>query len=180
MRRHAVRRPSQDGEAASLRDAGGARGLIFAWWSIEGRAPQWSLPDDPREEPGWTDFEIRTLRFAGHPQETTENSVDLVHLRYVHGYDSVDRIGRLSVDGACLESDFDFKRVRTIARVASLTFNISANTRIYGLGYSYVKIREHSIGMDMRLRSMVEREWEELDVAIEDVYRRHEEEEASS
>ena len=77
--------------------------------------------------------------------------MDLVHLRYVHGYDSVDRIGRLSVDGACLESDFDFKRVRTIARVASLTFNISANTRIYGLGYSYVKIREHSIGMDMRL-----------------------------
>ena len=33
---------------------------------------------------------------------------------------------------------------------------------------------------NMRLRSMVEREWEELDVAIEDVYRRHEEEEASS
>ena len=33
---------------------------------------------------------------------------------------------------------------------------------------------------NMRLRSMVEREWEELDVAIEDVYRRHEQEEASS
>jgi len=101
-------------------------GLIFAWWGIEGRAPQWSLPDYPREEPGWTDFEIRTFRFAGHPQETTENSVDLGHLRYVHGYANVDRVARLSVDGACLNSDFDFRRVRTIARVAKLTFDITA------------------------------------------------------
>ena len=126
-------------------------GLIFAWWGIDGRASQWRLPADPREEPGWTDFEIRTLRFAGHPQETTENSVDLGHLRYVHGYDNVNRVERLSVDGACLTSNFEFKRVRTIAKVASMTFDISANTRIYGLGYSYVDLREHSIGMDMRL-----------------------------
>ena len=33
---------------------------------------------------------------------------------------------------------------------------------------------------NMRLRSMVEREWTELDVAIEDIHRRHEEEQASS
>ena len=33
---------------------------------------------------------------------------------------------------------------------------------------------------NMRLRSMVEREWSDLDVAIEDVYRRHEEEQGSA
>ena len=33
---------------------------------------------------------------------------------------------------------------------------------------------------NMRLRSMVEREWSELDVAIDEVYRRHEEEEEAS
>ena len=32
----------------------------------------------------------------------------------------------------------------------------------------------------MRLRSMVERTWAELDVAIEDVHRRHEQEQQSS
>lgn len=32
----------------------------------------------------------------------------------------------------------------------------------------------------MRLRSMVEREWSELDIAIDDVYRRHEEEQTQS
>ena len=126
-------------------------GLVFAWWGIEGRAPQWSLPADPQEEAGWSDFEIKTIRFPGHPQETTENSVDLGHLRYVHGYGNVDRPGRMSVDGPCLESRFDFRRIRTIAKIATMTFDLSAVTRIFGLGNSYVEIREHSIGVDMRL-----------------------------
>ena len=94
---------------------------------------------------------IGTIRFAGHPQETTENSVDLAHLRYVHGYNSVDRIEPASVDGPRLESRFDFRSIRKIAKFANLTFNISAVTRVYGLGYSFVEIRERSIGMDMRL-----------------------------
>ncbi len=126
-------------------------GLIFGWWGIDGRAPAWTLPKEPLEQEGWCDYDITTLRFPGHPQETTENSVDLAHLRYVHGYDNVDRPRRMTIDGHRLESRFDFKRVRTIARFATMTFNVSAVTHIYGLGYSFVDIREHSIGMNMRM-----------------------------
>ena len=126
-------------------------GLVFAWWGIEGREPQWGLPADPPDQNGWSGLEIRTLRFIGHPQETTENSVDLGHLRYVHGYDSVDRVARVSVDGHYLESRFSFRRPRKIAGIATLTFDVSACARIFGLGYSFVEIRERSIGMDMRL-----------------------------
>ena len=126
-------------------------GLIFAWWGVDGRPPQWTLPTESLDQDGWCDYEITTLRFPGHPQETTENSVDLAHLRYVHGYDNVDRSARMLVDGHRLESRFKFKRVRTIARFARLTFSVSADTHIYGLGYSFVDIREHSIGMNMRL-----------------------------
>ena len=77
--------------------------------------------------------------------------MDLAHLRYVHGYDNVDRPGRMLVDGPRLESRFDFRRIRTIAKFATMTFSISAVTHIFGLGYSFVEIRERSIGMDMRL-----------------------------
>ena len=91
------------------------------------------------------------MRFPGHPQETTENSVDLAHLRYVHGYDNVNRIGKIAMDGPYLESCFDFRRVRRIAKFGKFTYDVSAFTRIYGLGYSFVEIREHSIGMDCRL-----------------------------
>ena len=60
-------------------------GLIFAWWGIDRREPQWHLPTDLSDQTGWSGFSICTLRFPGHPQETTENSVDLGHQRYVHG-----------------------------------------------------------------------------------------------
>ena len=100
---------------------------------------------------GWTNLNIKTFRFPGHPQETTENAVDLAHLRYVHGYGNVDRVEQVSVDGHRLESRFDFGRVRKIAKIATLTFDLSATTGIFGLGYSYVEIHERSIGMDIRL-----------------------------
>ena len=126
-------------------------GLIFAWWGIDGREAQWSLPEDALDQDDWTNIKVKTTRFPGHPQETTENSVDVGHLRYVHGYDSVVRIGKVSVDGPRLDSDFDFRSSRSIAKIATLHFDISARTRIFGLGYSFVQIREKSIGMDLRL-----------------------------
>ena len=126
-------------------------GMVFAWWGINGRPAQWSLHEDPPTGADWTDLGFRTVRFPGHPQETTENSVDLAHLRYVHGYDSVNRVGSVSVEGAFLESCFDFRRSKRVAGIVDIVFDVSAVTEIYGLGYSFVNIREHSIGMDSRL-----------------------------
>lgn len=124
--------------------------LIFAWWGNGGRPSQWDLPEDPPMDTDWGKIGYRTMKFPGHPQETTENSVDIAHLRYIHGYDSVHPVGSVSVDGPYLKSCFDFKRTRTIAGVKSL-YDVSAITHVYGFGYSYVDIREHSIGMDARL-----------------------------
>ena len=105
-------------------------GLIFAWWGIGGRAPQWSLRADPPDQAGWTDFNIRTLRFPGHPQETTENSVDMAHLGYVHGYGNVNLVGPVSVDGPRLESRFDCRTTRAIAGIVTLTLDFSVNTLV--------------------------------------------------
>ena len=57
-------------------------GLIFAWWGIGGRPPQWSLPPDPPDEEGWSDFEIWTTRFPGHPQETASGEVSVATLLF--------------------------------------------------------------------------------------------------
>ena len=126
-------------------------GLVFAWRGIDRRPPQWSLPEEPSTAAEWSNLEIRTLRFPGHPQETTENSVDLGHLRYVHGYDNVKAVGTATMDGSCLVSRFDFKRRRRIAGVADLVYDVSATTYVHGLGYSFVDIHERTIGMDTRL-----------------------------
>ena len=126
-------------------------GLIFAWWGIGGRAPQWHLPADQPDQVGWSSLNIWTARFAGHPQETTENSVDLAHLRHVHGYDSVGRVEPLEVDRHRLRSHFHFATTRRIARIATLKLEVTADTLVVGLGYSYVEVREHTIGLDTRL-----------------------------
>ena len=75
----------------------------------------------------------------------------MAHFCYVHGYGNVDRSEPVVMDGPYLESRFEFRRIRRIAKIASLTLDLSVCTRVFGLGYSYVEFRETSIGMDMRL-----------------------------
>ena len=68
--------------------------------------------------------------------------MDLAHLRYVHGYDNVDPVQGVSVDGPSVETSFDFTRVRKIAGMANLSFDCSARVRVLVLGYSFVQVRE--------------------------------------
>ena len=126
-------------------------GMVFAWWGAGGRPPQWSLPEDPPSPAEWGELEYRTLRFPGHPQETTENSVDLAHLSYVHGYDSVSRVGSVLVDGAEFRRAFDFRRSRRIGGIAKIEFDVSAVVQVFGLGFSFVDIHERCIGVRSRL-----------------------------
>ncbi len=126
-------------------------GIVFAWWGIDGRPPQWHFPEDPETGPEWSRLRFQTIRFKGHPQETTENAVDLAHLRYVHGFHNVSRADPLVVNGAFLVSNFNFKRTQRIAKVVNIDFDIAARTDIYGLGYSLVEIHERSIEMRARL-----------------------------
>ena len=126
-------------------------GMVFAWYGLGGRPAHWFLPDDPPAGAEWGELGYRTLRFHSHPQETAENSVDIGHLRYVHGYENVNPVGSVSVDGAYLKSCFDFKRVRRILGVKDLVYDVSVVTHIHGLGYSYVEIHEKTIDMHARL-----------------------------
>ena len=126
-------------------------GMVFAWWGVGGRAPQWDLPDDPPAGAEWSRLRSTKLRFRGHPQETTENSVDVEHLGYTHGYHDVAPTGTISIEGAYLRSCFDFTNVNRFAGLFNMTSEVSAVTHVHGLGYSFVEIQEKTIGLDARL-----------------------------
>ena len=126
-------------------------GMIFGWWGLGGRPAQWRLPEAPQPDSGWSDIRHTTLRFPGHPQETTENAVDLAHLRYVHGYDNVRRTARLEIDGAHLLSCFDFMGAYRVAGAIKGSFDVCSATHVYGLGFSLVDFEERSIGYRARL-----------------------------
>ena len=128
-------------------------GLIFAWWGIDGREPQWRLPDESSGlgPEGWSRPLVRTTRLRGHPQETTENAVDLAHLNYVHGFQNVEQVGAVSVDGPVLRTDFEFTHRVAYAGIEVGVFDIAAKVTIIGLGYSFVDVHERTIDMDTRL-----------------------------
>ena len=63
----------------------------------------------------------------------------------------LNRIGTIKVDGSYLKSSFDFTRSQTVAGMNIYTYDVSAVTHVHGLGYSYVEVQEHGIGMETRL-----------------------------
>ena len=121
-------------------------GMVFAWWGIRGRPPQWELPEVPHVGSGWSGLRFRTLRFPGHPQETTENSVDLAHFRYVHGYENVRQVGTTTFDGPYLRNRFDFRTRVSLGVLPSFGLDVSVVTHIFGLGYSQVEIDVPTVG----------------------------------
>ena len=129
-------------------------GIVFAWWGKNGRPAQWHIPVDDAEEDAsdWSGLNLQTLRFRGHPQDTTENIVDLSHLMYVHGYDSVTHKEPLVVEGPYLTRAFDFRRPQSLGKLGKMEFDVSTKTQVFGLGYSYVQIHERSIGIRARMR----------------------------
>ena len=126
-------------------------GLVFAWYGVGGREPQWRLPQESPNQDGWSRPLIRTTRFRGHPQETTENALDLAHLSYVHGFASVRQAGSVSIEGPVLRTAFDFTQRVTYAGIPAGVFDVSAQVTVVGLGYSFVEVYERTIGMDTRL-----------------------------
>lgn len=124
-------------------------GMIFAWWGIDGRPPQWSLPADTGVEGKWSELAFETIRFPGHPQETTENSVDLAHLRYVHGFENVHRMEPLKIEGHYLRSHFELTRTQNLGGL-KIHLDLCARADIYGLGVSYVSIHERSIDLHIK------------------------------
>ena len=126
-------------------------GMVFAWWGSGGRASQWSLPEDPQVGEGWSKIAFHHFHFPGHPQETTENSVDLAHLRFVHGYDNVRQVEPVLIDGAYLRSCFDFESRMSFAGLKQILVDLSTVTHVHGLGFSYVEFEERSIPIQARL-----------------------------
>ena len=124
-------------------------GMILAWWSADGGPPRWELPESPSNA-DWGKVRMTTLRFRGHPQETTENSVDVEHLAYTHGYVDVEPRSA-TIEGAYLNSVFDFTVIRRIAGPWKTLARVETDVHVHGLGYSLVEAYEKTLNLHSRL-----------------------------
>lgn len=124
-------------------------GLLLMWYHAEGHAPDWEIPALPTE--GYLPLLHREWTLHSHPQETTENSVDIGHLSVVHGYTNVEMHGEVVTDGPYLTARYAMSRpVPFLGRhIASMRNRFELH--VYGLGYSYVDVTVESYHIQTRL-----------------------------
>jgi hypothetical protein len=105
------------------------------------------------EQAGWSPLVHTAFRLHDHPQETTENSVDLGHFAFVHHYEDVRSLRDLQTAGPYLSTVYAVRRripfISSLVRSARIGFEFE--TQIYGLGYSLVNVRFPSLPVNARL-----------------------------
>jgi nitrite reductase/ring-hydroxylating ferredoxin subunit len=142
-------RPPPKCQSAStpLREVDGVIYALQRPTDRRGQARGWEPPEVGFE--GWAP--LRTALFEAvstHPQETTENSVDLGHFAAVHGYEDVEIISPLETDGPHLTISYRMRRrnlIPGLPRIAT-RFDIT----IWGLGYSFVEVSVENMPLSTR------------------------------
>jgi phenylpropionate dioxygenase-like ring-hydroxylating dioxygenase large terminal subunit len=113
-------------------------GVIFVWHDAAGRPPAWQLPALDIE--GWSAIHFERLSLGGHPQETTENSVDVGHFSVVHGYTGVKEIAPARTEGPYLTARYAMTRAVTPLARLGARMSTEFTVHVHGLGYSRVDV----------------------------------------
>lgn len=124
-------------------------GFVFAWYHPEHNAPEWEIPVLPGPEEGWTTFRTRAIEVSSHPQETSENSVDVGHFVQLHKFGKAWYEGELEVEGHLLKGAYgiDYLIGGKIPLLAKF------KVEVHGLGYSLVQV--HLERFDARINLLV-------------------------
>lgn len=111
---------------------------VLAWHAPDGQGPSFEVPASSADDLGPWRFARR--RLTGHPQDTTENSVDLGHFSTLHGYAEVEQIAPLEVDGARLRIAYRARRPARLLRTGRQALEIIYEIEAWGLGWSRVDV----------------------------------------
>ena len=123
-------------------------GVTLAYWHPEQTEPDWFVPE--LESSGWSKLLYAGEVIKTHPQETSENGVDITHLPYVHGYSEVENVGSLHVDGRFLQNKFKLTRQIGFNGKLNIRLNVLATVSMWGVGFSMIEPVMESAGLYIR------------------------------
>jgi hypothetical protein len=124
-------------------------GLLLAYHDETGAAPSFSVPDLDFGNWGAAHTACWTLR--SHPQETSENSVDLGHFGAVHRYHEPKLRSGPHLDGPHLRMEYSFKRRPGALRIFGIReLAVDFEAKVHGLGYSTVLSKVPALGVQTR------------------------------
>ena len=123
-------------------------GFIFAYRDHAGRPPDWRLPE--LDDEGWTDIASRTFTIRTHSQDIAENSVDINHLNYVHGWDDGAQTGDVAVRGRHYMVGFSYSARPNLPGFRKFRYAASPVVHVWGLGYTRTDSRSDHLGVQVR------------------------------
>ncbi|NUO48345.1 MAG: Rieske (2Fe-2S) protein [Polyangiaceae bacterium] len=121
---------------------------VFVWFDPKGEPPSFDIP--PLDMRSYVPLTRAKYRFRGHPQDTTENSVDIGHLTVVHGYERPKMLGDLREEGAALHATYEFYRPIGLFGKGFGGVRAEFDAHVHGLGYSFVEARTPALGLEFR------------------------------
>lgn len=110
-------------------------GFVLVWSGA--RPPTWEVPALAPD--GYSTPDMRTFRLRGHPQETTENSVDIGHFSVVHGFSEVAVEAPLVTEGPRLTAAYSMRHGFGVGALGA-GFRTRFAIEAWGLGYSFVDV----------------------------------------
>lgn len=126
-------------------------GLLLVYYHSGSDLPYWEVP--ALDDTDWTSLLFHKFVLFDHPQETTENSVDLGHFAFVHKYRNPRMLCDPKVKGHYMSTAYSVSRnLFGLERLfRNLLFEFQFETHIYGLGYSQVDVTVPMFGAELRL-----------------------------
>ena len=122
-------------------------GFVILYHSNTGEAPTWEIPDIETE--GWNPLVTKSYIINSHPQETTENSVDIGHFSEVHGYSGIEELKEIETDGPYLTTKYAMQRhAGFIGKKEKVKAQFEVH--VHGLGYSFVEAEAPKYGLEYR------------------------------
>lgn len=138
-------------------------GLILVWFDPLGRAPEWEVP--ALEDDGWNRIRGRRFQIATHPQETTENSVDLGHFTQVHGFVDGQITSQVRTEGPLLTTAYRAYHPLHLPGLRPIPVDYAV--KVWGLGYSQVDVEVRPLGLELRVWVLpIPRDQENIDLVI--------------
>jgi hypothetical protein len=112
-------------------------GFILIWHDMQGNSPDWEVPEIASE--GWSKLLTIDWKLRSHPQETTENSVDIGHFASVHGYKQIEIIKDAITQGPMLNATYAMHRKAGFLGKRNEMIRVEFYAEAHGLGYSIVE-----------------------------------------
>lgn len=122
-------------------------GLILIYHHSKNEAPDWFIPEMDME--GWTKFRFQDWELRSHPQETTENSVDIGHFSETHGYTNVHIVSPPIFKENYLFINYGMDRSNFLGKRAK-PVSIEFKGEVHGLGYSIVEAHTKNFNISTR------------------------------